>query len=81
MNFGSAADGKILESNGALFSTTQNVASALLLDEEQMQTLVLIIYADVSYFEHNNATFSLIDNLSSKQYISLDYLFFFQTGK
>ena len=47
MKFGSAADGKILESNGALFSTTQNVASALPLDEEQIQTLVSIIYAAV----------------------------------
>ena len=32
MNLTSAADGKILESNGASFSTTQNVASALPLD-------------------------------------------------
>ena len=73
MNFGSAVDGKILESNGASFSTTQNVASALPLDEEQMQTLVSIIYAAVSDFEHNNATFSLIKTLSSKQYISPEY--------
>ena len=34
MNFKTAADGKILESNGASFSTTQNVASALPIDEE-----------------------------------------------
>ena len=73
MNFGSAADVKILESNGASFSTTQNVASALPLEEEQMQTLVLIIYAAVSDFEHNNATFSSIKTLSSKQYIYLEY--------
>ena len=69
MNFGSSADGKILESNGALFSKTKNVASALPLDEDKMQTLVFIIYAAVSYFEHNNASFSLIKTLSSKQYI------------
>ena len=50
----SAADGKILESNEALFSTTQNVASALTLDEEQIQAFALIIYADVSGFEHNS---------------------------
>ena len=47
MNFRSATEGTILESNGASFSTTQNVASALPLDEEQMQTLS-IIYAAVS---------------------------------
>ena len=33
-------DGKILESNGALFSTTQNVASSLPIDEEPMQTIL-----------------------------------------
>ena len=73
MNFRIAADRKILESNGASFSTTQNVACALPIDEEQMQTLVLIIYATVSDFEHNNAALILIKNLSSKQYISLEY--------
>ena len=73
MNFGSSPDGKILESNGASFSTTQNVARDLPLDEEQMQSLVLIIYTDVSNFEPNNAAFSLIDTLSSKQYISFEY--------
>ena len=40
MNFRSAADGIILESNEALFYMTQNVASALPLDEEQMQTFL-----------------------------------------
>ena len=40
MNFRSAVDGKILESNGALFYTTQNVASSLPLEEEPMQTLI-----------------------------------------
>ena len=73
MNFGSAVDGKILESNGALFSTTQNVASSLPLDEEQMKTLASIIYAAVLGFDHNNATFSLIKTLSSNQYIYLGY--------
>ena len=66
MNFRISADGKILESNGASFSMTQNVSSDLPLDEEQMQTLVLIIYAAVSEFEHNNATFSLIKIIFSK---------------
>ena len=37
----------MLESNGASFSTTQNVASALPLDEEQTKNLVLTIYAAV----------------------------------
>ena len=55
MNFRSAADSKILESNCALFSTTQSIASALPLDEEQIQTLVLIIYSAVSYFMHDNS--------------------------
>ena len=73
MNFSSAANGKILESNGASFSTTQNVASALTFDEEQMKNLVLIFYAAVSNFEHNNVIFSLINNLSSKKYISPGY--------
>ena len=73
MNFGSAADGKILQSNGASFSTTQNAASAFPFDEEPMQTLVLIIYAAVPDFEHNNATFSLIKNIYSKQYFSPEY--------
>ena len=68
MKFGSAADRKIMESNGTLFSTTQNVASSLPLDEEQMQTLVSIIYDSISDFDHNNATISLIKTLSSKQY-------------
>ena len=36
MNFRSAADWKILESNDASFSTTQNIASDLPLDEEQI---------------------------------------------
>ena len=44
MIFRSASDGEILESNEALFSTTQNIASDLPLDEEQMHTLVLIIF-------------------------------------
>ena len=43
MNLRSAADKKILESNGVSFFTTQNVDSDLPLDEEQIQTLVLII--------------------------------------
>ena len=73
MNFGSAADGKILESNGASFSTTQNFARALPLDEEKMKTLVSIIYAAISDFEHNDAIFILIKTLSSKQYISPEY--------
>ena len=50
MNFMISADRKILESNEASFSTTQNVASALPLYEEQMQNLVSRIYAAVSYF-------------------------------
>ena len=66
MNFRSATNGKILESNGASFYTTKNVASALPLDEEQMKNLVLIIYAAVSNFEHNNATLSLINTISSR---------------
>ena len=81
MNFGSDADGEILESNGLLFSTTQNVASDLPLDEEPMQTIVSVIYNAVSDFEHNNTTFSLIKTLSLKQYIYPGYWFFFQTGK
>ena len=67
INFESSADGKILESNGASFSTTSNFASALPLDEEPMQALVSIFNAAVSYFEHNNETFSLIKTLSSNQ--------------
>ena len=35
MNFRSAVGEEIMESNGASFSTTKNVASALSLDEEQ----------------------------------------------
>ena len=81
MKFGSAVDRKILESNGVLFSTTQNVASDLPLDEEPMQTLVSVIYDAVSDSEHNNTTFSLIKTLFSKQYIYPKYWFFFQTGK
>ena len=77
MKFGTSGDGKILESNGASFSTTQHIASALPLDEEQMQTLVLMIYTSVSDFEHNNETFSLINTISYNQYISPEYLFFF----
>ena len=73
MNCRSAADGKILESNGASFSTTQNVASAFTIDEEQMQTLALIIYDYISDLDHNNATFSFIKTLSSKKYISPEY--------
>ena len=73
MNFRSAADGKILESNEASFSTTQNVASDFPINEEQMQTPVSIIYAAVSDFEHNNAIFSLIKTLSFKKYISPEY--------
>ena len=57
----------------ASFSTNQNVASALLLDEDPMQTLVTIIYAAVSDFEHNNSTLSYIKTISSKQYISPEY--------
>ena len=53
-----------------LFSTTQNVAGAFPLDEEQIQTLVFIIYDAVSYFEYNNATFNLIKTLYSNIYIS-----------
>ena len=66
MNFGSAADGKILQSNGASFSTTQNAASAFPFDEEPMQTLVSVIYASISDFEHNNTTFGLFKTLSSE---------------
>ena len=50
MNLRISADRKILESKEASFSTTQNVASALPLYEEQMQNLVSRIYAAVSYF-------------------------------
>ena len=66
MNFGSAVDAKVLESNGSYFSTTQNVTSALPLDEEPMQTLVSVIYASISDFEHNNTTFGLFKTLSSE---------------
>ena len=66
MNFRSAADGEILESNGASYSTTQIFSSDFPHDEEKMQTLVLMIYTDVSYLENNDTTFSLIKALSSR---------------
>ena len=56
-------DRKILESNRLSFSTAQNVASALPLDEEQMQTLVSIIYSADLDFGHNNTAFKLIKTL------------------
>ena len=77
----SAEDSKILESNGALFSETQNVASDFPLDENQMQTHVSMVYDDVSDFYHNNATFSLIKTLPSKQCIYPEYWFFSQIVK
>ena len=43
MKVRSATDGEVLESYWASYSKTQNVASALPLDEDQMQTLVSII--------------------------------------
>ena len=47
MNFRISADGKILESNGASFSMTQNVGIAFPLYEEQILTLVSIIFSSV----------------------------------
>ena len=59
----------------------QNVASALPLDEEQMQALVSRIYAAISYYDHNNTTFIFIKTLFKKQYFSPEYWFPPQTGK
>ena len=78
MKFRSAADGKFLESNRSSCSTTQNVDSALPFGEEQIQTLVSIVYATVSDFENNNATFNLIKTLSSNQYFILSTDFYYK---